>query len=102
MGVNVLLDSVILIDHFNAIAAATEFLKGMRGLAAVSVITRAEVLAGFDAASAKMALPLLDSFPTLAVDREIADLAADFRRTYRWRLPDALQAAVAKHHQLRF
>ena len=39
----VLLDSVILIDHFNGIAAATEYLTQVNEGAAISVITRAEV-----------------------------------------------------------
>ena len=31
---------------------------------------------------------------------EVADLAATLRRTQRWKLPDALQAAVAIRHDL--
>ena len=42
-----LLDSVILIDHFNGVGAATAYLGETHGQAVVSVITRAEVLAGF-------------------------------------------------------
>ena len=97
-----LLDSVILIDHFNGIAAATMFLRSIRTDAAVSVITRAEVLAGFGAEEVKPALQLLDSFANLGIDAEIADLAAQLRRTRRWKLPDAFQAALAQHHNLRF
>jgi len=41
-----LLDSVILIDHFNGVEPATLFLAGHRHETAVSVITRAEVLVG--------------------------------------------------------
>ncbi|KAB2854302.1 MAG: amidohydrolase family protein, partial [Bauldia sp.] len=44
-----------------------------------------------DAAGARA---LLDAFPLLVIDREIADLAADLRREHGWRLPDAIQAAV--------
>jgi len=96
-----LLDSVILIDHFNGIGAATDFLRGSSGRAAVSVITRAEVLAGFAAADAGLAEALLDRYPTLGIDRPVADLAARLRRELRWKMPDALQAAVARHHGLR-
>jgi predicted nucleic acid-binding protein len=32
----------------------------------------------------------------------VADLAAALRRQNRWKMPDALQAAVAKHHKLKF
>jgi predicted nucleic acid-binding protein len=35
------------------------------------------------------------------VTKPIADLAASLRREYRWKLPDAFQAALAKHHELR-
>ena len=93
---NVLLDSVILIDHFNGRAEATEYLRVERGNAAISVITRAEVLAGFDAVGAPRAKALLDLFPVLVITKEVADLAAVLRRQHRWKLPDAFQAAVAE------
>jgi predicted nucleic acid-binding protein len=95
-----LLDSVILIDHFNGIAAATAYLGETRGQAAVSVITRAEVLAGFAAEDAGLATALLDRFHTLVVVRAVADHAARLRHDLRWKMPDALQAALARHHGL--
>ena len=97
----VLLDSVIMIDHFNGVATATSYLKQVQSDASVSVITRAEVLCGFYTAAATIAQRLLDRFPTLPIDREAADLAANLRRTHRWRLPDAFQAALAKLHGLK-
>lgn len=42
-----LLDSVILIDPFNAVEAATRYLQEHHHEVAISVITRAEVLTGF-------------------------------------------------------
>ena len=43
-----LLDSVILIDHFNGISEATRFISGLApARTAISVITRAEILVGF-------------------------------------------------------
>lgn len=95
-----LLDSVIVIDHFNGIEAATRYLAEHGAACALSVITRAEVLAGFDDEQAKLALQLLDLFPTLPITTTIADDAARLRRSERWKLPDALQAAVAIHHGL--
>lgn len=62
-----LLDSVILIDHFNGIDRATRYLAAASGTCAVSVVTRAEVLAGFDLADESLALPLLRRFPTLGI-----------------------------------
>ncbi len=54
-GNPVLLDSVILIDHFNGHQAATDYLHQVAGRAFVSVITRAEVLVGFDDPDAELA-----------------------------------------------
>ena len=95
-----LLDSVILIDHFNNIPAATAYLRQTAGESAISVITRAEVLAGFDLPRARLAMQLLAQFPTLVVDVQVADLAAALRREQGWKLPDALQAALAQLHHL--
>ena len=100
-SLTLLLDSVILIDHFNGVALATEYLGKWRKVAAISVITRAEVLTGFKAHDARLALTLLDAFPTLAINAPVADLAAKLRRGNRWKLPDAFQAALAVHHDLR-
>ena len=96
-----LLDSVILIDHFNGVAQATDYLSRWRKVAAISVITQAEVLTGFDAHGVHLALKLLDAFPTLVIDTPVADLAARLRSEHRWKLPDAFQAALAVHHHLR-
>lgn len=96
---SVLLDSVILIDHLNGNAAATRYLRSEED-ASISVITRAEVLAGVPDALNPV-IHLLDRYPTLIIDREIADLAAELRRRYRWRLPDAFQAALAQRHDLK-
>ena len=95
-----LLDSVILIDHFNGISDATRYIAGCAGEAAISVVTRAEVLTGFDRPAARKALRLLDAFPTLGIDQAAADLAAALRRQHGWKLPDAFQAAIAQQYGL--
>ncbi len=97
----VLLDSVILIDHFNGIAAATQYLSAVRAEAALSVITRAEVLAGFQGRARRKGKKFLDCFPTLSIDQAIADAAAVLRAKFRWKLPDAFQAAIARSHRLK-
>ena len=97
----VLLDSVVLIDHLNGIGAATAYLGQVYTQAAVSVITRAEVLCGLEPSAAESARALLDRFTTLPIERETADLAAALRRKHRWRLPDAFQAALAQIHGLK-
>ncbi|ANM32259.1 twitching motility protein PilT [Acidobacteria bacterium Mor1] len=96
-----MLDSVILIDHFNGIQAATDYLRDVAGQARISAITRAEVMTGFKPADADAPRQLLDSFLTIPIDAAVADLAAELRRSGRLRLPDALQAAAAVHHGLK-
>ncbi len=98
----ILLDSVILIDHFNGITEATAYLGQVRDEASISAITRAEVLTGFDSPDRQQAAALLDCFPLFDITKPIADLAADLRREQGWKLPDAFQAALAQQHQLRF
>ena len=98
--VKLLLDSVILIEHFNGLAAATQYLAEHHTDAAISVITRAEVLTGFAQRAAVKAAQFLDCFPTLGIDQATADLAATLRRDHRWKLPDAFQAAIAQQHGL--
>ena len=95
-----LLDSVILIDHFNGIGSATRFLDEEGMDIALSPVTRAEVLTGFSDDHRPLAAELLDQFPTLSITAAEADLAARLRRSEGWRLPDALQASVARHNVL--
>jgi len=99
-GRGVLLDSVILIDHLNGVAAATAYLARVGRAAHVSAITRAEVLAGITGDARRAAARFLDCFRFLPLDREVADLAAELRGLHRWKLPDAFQAAVAQRHDL--
>lgn len=99
-GVKFLLDSVILIDHFNGIPQASAYLEAARRDAGISVITRAEVLTGFPPEHIALAKRFLEAFSTLAIDKEAADSAAVLRREYGWKLPDAFQAALAKQHGL--
>ena len=58
-----LLDSVILIDHFNDIKKATKFILGLEpDKTAISVITRTEVLTGFEDNEVRHAKALVDQF----------------------------------------
>ena len=95
-----LLDSVIVIDHLSGIKAATEFLASHAKTCSISVITYAEVLAGVSTETSEPVIELLSLFPALPITLDIADSAARLRRSERWKLPDALQAAVAMHHGL--
>ena len=91
-----LLDSVILIDHFNDIPEATAFTSTLDPLrTAISVITRAEILVGFDAQEQERPGALLDQYTLLEIGKEAADRAAALRREHGWKPPDAFQAALA-------
>jgi predicted nucleic acid-binding protein len=59
------------------------------------------VLTGFETADVPLAMALLNRFHLLVIDGPVADLAAQLRREHRWQLPDALQAAAARHNGLR-
>lgn len=97
-----LLDSVILIDHLNGTEKATRFLLSLNPLqTAISVVSRAEILAGLDEEGQEAVLPLLDQYHLLIIDRPVADLAARLRRTHGWKLSDASQAALAQHHNIK-
>lgn len=98
-----LLDSVILIDHFNGIEQATTYLRSIHEQACLSVVTRAEVLVGFsEEEKRRRAQPVLDALPLLNLVQADADEAARLRRTHGWKLPDAFQAALAHRHGLTF
>jgi predicted nucleic acid-binding protein len=117
MVMKLLLDSCILIDHFNAIPQATAYLKAHRDEGCISVITKAEVLIGFDDAhSFKKAELLLSYFQLIELDKTITDLVIELRReqikkkttkqpyekVIQWKLPDAIQAAIAIYYNLKF
>jgi predicted nucleic acid-binding protein len=101
VALTTLLDSVVLIDHLNGISGATSYLKEVHGRSAISVISRAEVLAGFDDRERAQVMPFLNSFPTLDINRDVADLAGALRHQHGWKLPDAFQAALASRHRLK-
>ena len=95
-GINMLLDSVIIIDHFNGLDIATDFIKQQHESACISAITRTEVLTGMTSSKHFQEAQLfLNHFRLIPIDADIADLAARLRKTYRWKTPDAIQAACA-------
>lgn len=100
MAKKYLLDSVILIDHFNGNPKATQFIQNHAKDCVISAITRAEVLTGFDEQQKPAVIKFLDKFDSLIIDKAVADLTAVFRRTYRIKLPDSLQATLAIYHNL--
>ncbi|HRI46190.1 MAG TPA: PIN domain-containing protein [Ignavibacteriaceae bacterium] len=89
-----LIDTVILIDHLNGIKRATQWLKRNND-SFISPITRAELLVGTAETEKHSIKLLLDSFETLPINNEVADFAAELRKKFRFKLPDAFQAALA-------
>jgi len=98
-----LLYSVILIDRLNGVPVAKQFVLAIEPeQTAISVITRAEILVGVEPEDAPLVKALLDQFHLLIIDKLIADLAADLRKSQDWKLPDAFQAALSVYHQIKF
>ncbi len=91
----VLVDTDILIDHLRG---ARRFDPGPAEVS-VSVVTRAELYAGRDAAESVVD-QLLATLLEIDVDRAIAERAGRLRRTVGIPLPDALVAATALEHGL--
>jgi len=97
-----LLDSVILIDHFNSVPQATEFILALDPeKTAISVISYAEIMTGLDEEGGRKARPLLQSFEMLEIDAVVAEKAAVLRRQHGWKLPDAFHVAIAILHDVK-
>lgn len=97
-----LLDSVVLIDHFNNIPAASSWLSALEPeKTAISVISYAEILVGIPDREKDTVKALLHQYTVFAIDIKISELAADLRKQYRWKLPDSFQAAIAMYYRIR-
>lgn len=102
MPITCLFDSSAVILYFNDALTAAAFATMKDAIdndsGAISVVTRAEVLAwpGHTAVSMAQAIEGMASFEQLSVDVLIADEAARIRRECNIKLPDAMIAATAK------
>ena len=65
------------------------------------MISYAEILVGFENETVEKPKALLNHYELLTIDTSVAEKAAELRRRYGWKLPDAFQAALALHHHLR-
>lgn len=95
-----LLDSTVMIDSLNGVAQAKDWLSKLGDEEGViSVITRAEVLskAGDQWDEVR---EFLAEFNCLTIGMDDADIAAGLRNTYKIKLPDAFQAALAQNKDL--
>ncbi len=89
-------DSCILIDHLKQIKAATDMIFAIPKRI-ISVVTEIELNVGsqYDA-PIHTAQRLLELFDIEPLDRSLAIWAADARRDYRLKLPDAVIYATAQ------
>lgn len=96
----ILVDSNIIIYHFNNVSKATEFLNANRENLAISTITVAEVLSFAPSELAlKMAEQFLkDNFKWIDIDHEIIFKTAEIRRQRKIKTPDAIIGATALIH----
>ena len=101
MQANFIFDTVIIIDHLNGVKKATDLLLKLRvDDVVISVITRAEVFTGVKSTEKAEVYLLLNNYICLPIDMQIADKAAELRSKYKWKLPDAFQAALALENNL--
>lgn len=71
-----LLDSVVLIDHFNNIPAASSWLSALEPeKTAISVISYAEILVGIPDREKDTVKALLHQYTVFAIDIKISELA---------------------------
>lgn len=102
MSATALFDSSAIILYFNDALSTESFFLIKQSIddrtGAISVITRAEVLAwpSHTAQSIELASAGMLGFEQIDVDPAIADEAARIRRECNLKLPDALIAATAK------
>ncbi len=67
----------------------------------MSVVTWAEVFAGTGPEGIAETTRYLEAFPLLDLSVSVAVQAGQLRQSERWRLPDAFQAALARHHGIK-
>jgi predicted nucleic acid-binding protein len=94
-AVNAVFDTNIVIDALNGIAAAdAEYSQYDR--VSISRITWMEVLVGVQDDNDQVRDFLETQFDILPLDLTVAERAVQLRRTYRFRLPDAIIWATAQ------
>lgn len=104
---DLLLDTNVLIAHLRKRASISDFLLrwGQRDNLYISVITRAEILAGMRPHEEQVTVELLSALSNLPVTSAVANRAgrliyAAARRGIQTSFPDALIAATALEHNL--
>ena len=100
---SMLIDTDILIDHLRKNIAALDFLSSALGgnpSVFLSVISRAEILAGIRKGEAEVVDSLFQVIPSITVDDAIADRAGSYLRkfgkSHNLNIGDALIASTAR------
>lgn len=76
-------DTDVIVEHLRGRRAATDLLLGAGDTAAISVLTRFELLAGLRSHERRTVRLLLDSLMNVPVTVDIAQQAGEWARTYR-------------------
>ncbi|MFN3422597.1 MAG: type II toxin-antitoxin system VapC family toxin [Armatimonadota bacterium] len=103
-----LLDSDIIIYVLRGKEPIVNFLESLRAQGyelAISAVTAYEVYVGMRSGEEEKIRAFLDSLVCLPVTREVAEKAAEYRRTFQQQgvtlqMPDLLIAATAFHYKL--
>lgn len=103
MANRLLFDTTILIDHLRGVERTRQCIKSAAGTKWISVVTRAELLAGvFDAEEREHVEALLSVFRVYDITARVAEQGGYFKRDYQpshgTGLADALIAATVDIH----
>ncbi len=93
-----IVDTDVFVDFFQDVEGAFMFINENKAQIAFSAVTEAELLAGKqcnDPRQKEKVIHVLSQFEKIPVDNPLVQVAADFRRKYALKLPDALIAATA-------
>lgn len=93
--VKALFDTNVLIDYLNGIEQAQAELTRFTDKA-ISQITWMEVMVGATSDTDTSIRRFLASFASIAVDRDVGELAVALRQKYKIKLPDAIIWATAQ------
>lgn len=96
-----LIDTNIMIYYLEGEQAAVSFLRTHRGKLAISSITWMETLSyPFSADEEQIVRAFLHELRLIEISSSVMELSVEIRRTKKMKLPDAIIAASAIHHDL--
>lgn len=96
-----LIDTNIIIHYLEGEQAAISFLHTHRGKLAISSITWMETLSyPFSADEEQIVRAFLHELRLIEISSAVMELSVEIRRTKKMKLPDAIIAASAIHHDL--